>query len=163
MKLSDWARKRGTVRIVSKAERELLERISSAIREVGRDSIIAGYLFGSTVKPQGFKGDLDIGLLLEKRVLVEGIIEVQTRIYLRLKEILEREDIDVVILNRSSPLLRYAVIKEGILLYEGNRDRRIEFEVRTMLEHFDLSFMRRLFWEEIVKRVKDGRFAKSDY
>ena len=32
----------------------------------------------------------------------------------------------------------------------------------TMLEHFDLSFLRRVLWEGIIGRVKDGRFAKPD-
>ena len=57
------------MRIVSKEEGKLFERISSAIEKAGRDSVIAGYLFGSTLKPHGFKGDLDIGLLLEERAL----------------------------------------------------------------------------------------------
>ena len=141
---------------------DLIERVASAVREAAGEIAVVAYLFGSAIKPHKFKGDLDIALLVEEEALREGVIRVQTRIYLKLRRLLGRDDIDVVILNRASPLLKYAAISEGVLVYEKDEDRRVEFEVKTMLEHFDLSFLRRVLWEGIIGRVKDGRFAKPD-
>jgi len=138
------------------------KEISSSIAQLGKDILLAGYLFGSTLKPYKLKGDLDIGLLLEEDALKDGTLNIQNHFYLGLRNSLERQDIDVVILNRASLLLRYAVIKEGVLVYEKDRNRRIEFEVRTMLEYFDFSHVRRMFWQDTLERLRDGRFAKPD-
>lgn len=138
------------------------KEISSSIAQLGKDILSAGYLFGSALKPYKFKGDLDIGLLLEEDALKDGTLNIQNHFYLGLRNSLEREDIDVVILNHASLLLRYAVIKEGLLVYEKDRNRRIEFEVRTMLEYFDFSHVRRMFWQDTSKRLRDGRFAEPD-
>ena len=138
------------------------KEISSTIKELGKDILLAGYLFGSALKPYKFKGDLDIGLLLEEDALKDGTLNVQNHFYLGLRNSLEREDIDVVILNHASLLLRYAVIKEGLLVYEKDRNRRIEFEVRTMFEYFDFSPIRRMFWQDTSERLRDGRFAEPN-
>jgi len=138
------------------------KEISSTIKELGEGILSVGYLFGSTLKPYKLKGDLDIGLLLEEDALKDGTLSIQNHFYLGLRNSLERQDIDVVILNRASLLLRYAVIKEGVLVYEKDRNRRIEFEVRTMLEYFDFSHVRRMFWQDTSKRLRDGKFAKPD-
>ncbi len=142
---------------------DIKREISLGIKEVGGDIVVAGYLFGSTLKRHKFKGDLDIGLLIEEDALKDGALKVQNRIYLGLRDCLNREDIDVVILNIAPPLFRYGVIKEGGLVYEKDRDRRIEFEVRTMLEHFDFLHIRRMFWQDRLERLKDGRFAKPHH
>ena len=140
---------------------DIIGEVSSGIRKLGED-IVAAYLFGSTLKPRSFKGDLDIGFLLEEDALKGGTLPVRNRIYLELRKSLGRDDIDVVILNNAPLLLRYAVIKEGVLAYEKDTDRRIEFEVRTMLEHFDFSHIREMFWRDTLERLRDGRFAKPD-
>lgn len=139
------------------------EEISSGVRKIGGNVVVAGYLFGSTLKPYKFKGDLDIGLLLEENALKDGTLKIRNKIYLGLRDFLNREDIDVVVLNSAPALLRYAVIKEGILVYEKDRDRRIEFEVRTMFAHFDFSHIRRMFWRDMSERLRDGRFAKANH
>ena len=92
---------------------DINRQISLGIKEVGGDIVVAGYLFGSTLKRHEFKGDLDIGLLIEEDALKDGTVKIQNTIYLGLRDSLNREDIDVVILNIAPPLLRYGVIKEG--------------------------------------------------
>ena len=137
-----------------------IREVSSKIREVAGDVVLAGYIFGSTLKGHGFKEDLDIGFLVREEALKEGVLKLGNRMYMGLRKALGRDDIDVVILNDAPPLLRYAVVKEGVLVYEGDRDERIEFEVRAMLEYFDFQHIRRIFWEDTLKRLRDGRFAK---
>jgi len=137
-----------------------IRKVASKIEKVAGDITVAGYIFGSTLKGRGFKGDLDVGLLVEKEALEKGMIKVQNKIYMGLRKELGREDIDVVILNDAPPLLRYAVVKDGVLVYERDRDERIEFEVRTMLEYFDFQRIRKMFWNDMLERLKDGRFAK---
>ena len=143
-------------------EKEMIDRLASKIEAAVGDMVIAVYLFGSTLKPRGFKGDLDIALLVEERSLCEGVIRLQNRLYQRLRETLGRKDIDVVILNAAPSLLRYAAIKDGILICCRDDDKRVEFEVRTMLKYFDFSYLRRMFREDMLRRLRDGRFAKPD-
>jgi predicted nucleotidyltransferase len=127
------------------------------------DEVIAVYIFGSTFKKYKFKEDLDIAILVKDTALKEGITKLQNKFYTKLRYSLKRQDIDIVILNTASLLLKYQVIKEGKLVYEKDIEERIDFEVKTMLLYFDFLPIRELFWQDLLERVKNGRFAKSSY
>lgn len=126
-------------------------------------SVIACYIFGSTLRPSKFKGDLDIAILVKEENLKNGITSVHNKIWLELSSFLKRKDIDLVILNVAPLLLKYEVVKNGKLIFERDIESRINFEVKTQLYYFDFLPIRRMFWKELVKRVEDGRFGEPSY
>lgn len=54
----------------------------------------------------------------------------------------------LVVLDQASPDLVHRVLRDGVLLLERDRSRRIDFEVRSRAEYFDLEPLRRLYREE---------------
>lgn len=119
--------------------------------------VAAAYIFGSTVSGRGWKKapDIDVAVLFDnsmRETLIEG-----ERIREKLEKISGRK-VDVVSLNDSPPLMKFEVIKNGKLLFEKDKDARVEFEVRSLSEFYDLEPLRRHFVEEIGRLIREGKF-----
>ena len=65
-------------------------------------------------------------------------------------------EVQVTILNRAPPLLAYQAIRERKVLYERDRQERVEFEVRTMKIYFDVKPMLDAFDRRTIQRCKEG-------
>lgn len=121
------------------AEAALREFFAEHAEERG---VAAAYLFGSVARgTAGPRSDVDVGVLYSgqppaglRRFALEGEIE----------EVLRRP-IQVVTLDDASPDLVHRVLRDGILVSERDRSRRIAFEVRSRAEYFDLEPVRRLY------------------
>jgi predicted nucleotidyltransferase len=102
-------------------------------------AVTAAYLFGSQARGSaGPASDVDVGVVLEglPRSAVERaerIAAIQADL-----ETLLRRDVDVVLLNDAGPDLVHRVLRDGVLLHEGNHRRRLEFEVQARNAYFDL-------------------------
>lgn len=104
-------------------------------------------LFGSRAKGKAEPdSDWDIALLLEKHFLPG-----QDREWGKLKRMLVRDlctfletsQVDMVILNLASPLLKYQVARTGYPLYQKNNSCFAEFASLALRQHEDA----RLFYE----------------
>jgi hypothetical protein len=97
----------------------------------------AVYLFGSTARGEaGSDSDVDIGLLLATPpgpTLDGQSFDVADA----LERVLGRP-VDVVILNTAPADLRIRVLRDGVLVFEGDPAARVRFEVATRNEAFDL-------------------------
>ena len=117
--------------------------------------ILAAYIFGSQAKGRGSKlSDVDIAVLLR-----EGIDPIQ-QFKLRLQFMVDLEGIyrrwvDVVILNQAKPLLQHQVLKYGRLLYESERERRIQFEVMARKVYFDIKPGLELQSKALFRQIKE--------
>lgn len=105
-----------------------------------RREIVAAYLFGSTARGEaGPLSDIDIALLLEKRRA--GLRESLTYQASRLTELmaaLGTDEVDLVLLPNSSPLLQHRVLRHGKLLYCRSQRRRVAFECEALRTYLDL-------------------------
>ena len=76
--------------------------------------------------------------------------------YLRLvdglSKILER-DVDLVILNMAPPLLKYQVIKNGLVICSRDEAARVRFEARALSEYLDFSLMIARYDECLIKSL----------
>lgn len=111
------------------------------------------YLFGSHARGDlGLLSDLDVGVYIDARLCA-------FRYRLRLMEILCRElgtdRVDLVILNDSSPVLQYEVIRHGWVLKE-DRKRRIPFEARTLGQYLDTEHLRRTQQAYLKEQFRQG-------
>lgn len=64
--------------------------------------------------------------------------------------------VDLLVLNRAPVDLCYRVLRDGVLLHEGDRGRRIRFEVRVRNEYFDL-----LPYLQLYRRTTAGQLPKG--
>jgi uncharacterized protein len=121
------------------AETALREFFAEYAEERG---VAAAYLFGSVARgTAGPRSDVDIGVLYSsqppaglRRFDLEGELEGVLR-----------RPVQVVTLDAASPDLVHRVLRDGILVAELDRSRRIAFEVRSRAEYLDLEPVRRLY------------------
>ena len=59
-------------------------------------------------------------------------------------------------MKTASPVLRFEVVKNGILLYKKNEDVENAFELAVLREYKDTAYMRKKQANILKKRIKDG-------
>jgi uncharacterized protein YutE (UPF0331/DUF86 family)/predicted nucleotidyltransferase len=107
------------------------------------EGLAAAYLFGSvargTARPDS---DVDMGVLYVDEP-PPGLAGLGGHLEAALESLL-RLPVQLVVLNRAPVDLAKRVLRDGILLLDRDRSRRIRFEVRTRQEFWDLEpFLRR--------------------
>lgn len=101
--------------------------------------IAAVYLFGSHARGDaGPDSDVDLGLVFRER----GATALDHyRLILDLASRLEgpagTDRIDLVVLEPQGPIFCHRVLSEGRLVYEGDTERRVDFESDTYSRYFD--------------------------
>ncbi|MCD6489957.1 MAG: hypothetical protein J7K20_04450, partial [Thermodesulfobacterium sp.] len=68
-------------------------------------------------------------------------------------------EIDLVILNKASPLVVHSVESTGKLLFSKNEEKRVQFIVKNLKEYLDLEIQLKICWSAIKKRIKEGKFG----
>lgn len=95
--------------MMKKIDRDVLKKICRDFR------LSFVVLFGSRAfKEKGFKEDYDIAVFCQRPFNFDKEIE----LIAKFSQILQNDAMDLVILNRVSPLLQYEVATSGRLLYE---------------------------------------------
>lgn len=100
--------------------------------------VLVAYLFGSRAQGEPHPhSDIDIAILFS-----EGLPPLEQQrwrlsLIARLSKALHTDNVDVVVLNRAPPMLRYEAIRPRRILFCRNEEARVAFEVRTMQEWFD--------------------------
>lgn len=99
--------------------------------------LASAYLYGSVARSEQKQGsDIDIAILYqtEPAPTFDGL-------GLALSSDLERhlgQTVDLVVLNHAPVDLVHRVLRDGVLVYDGDPSRRIRFEVYTRNMYFDL-------------------------
>lgn len=115
--------------------REIAARLRSALS--GRDDLAAVWLFGSRARgTERASSDVDVAILLREDppVTLDGLM-------LDLQDDLAGElgrPVDLVVMNHAPADLVHRVLRDGELLIENDRSRRVRFEVARRAEYFDL-------------------------
>lgn len=98
---------------------------------------IAVYLFGSEARgTAGPRSDVDLGLLYAQD-LPPILGAPAMRLEKQIEELLGRR-VQAVVLNQAPPDLVHRVLRDGKLLLDRDRSRRIRFEVLARNRYFDL-------------------------
>ncbi len=111
--------------------------------------VIAVYLFGSFLD-KGFEcaEDIDIAVLFDYKN--EPVFLKQLSFQEDLSELLHK-DVDLVVLNSASTILKMQVIRKGQLLITRNQGVQSRFVVQTLGEYFDLQPLRHTVERKIVQ------------
>jgi predicted nucleotidyltransferase len=111
----------------------LRQAIIDNLQHVPQISLI--YLFGSQAEGHvGPLSDYDLGVLVDQP---ESAAYVRSRLAFELGRRIATQKIDIVLLNRASIDLAFAVISRGKLLYQRDDAERIEYEAKVMGLYFD--------------------------
>ncbi len=129
---------------------EVIEELKKIFREKFRDSIVYVYLFGSVAEGRATReSDIDIAIRFYDNVDQK----IRWKI---IKELLAdiRWDIDIVDLEKASPVLRMAVYSRGKLIY--CRDRWILYldQNKTLKLYNDYLHIARLHYKKMVEYIE---------
>jgi hypothetical protein len=73
---------------------------------------------------------------------------------MELSEALKRE-VDLVILNDSTPLLKYEIYKKNILLFTHDESIENRYKVKTLFEYDDMKRYLDLSYDKTIERLKE--------
>ena len=123
----------GTLRLVDTSL--VTRKLGDYFRE--RSDLAAVYLFGSVARgTAGTASDIDVGALY--RATPGSTLEAQPFAdEAALSQLLGRS-VQLIAMNTAPVDLVHRILRDGILIIEPDRSRRIAFEVRSRNEYFDL-------------------------
>ena len=120
--------------------------------------VVLAYLFGSQAEgTAGPLSDVDIAVLLGPEVPRERWGDVQIDLIGDLTSLFHCDDVDVVILNRATPLLAWEVVRYGRRIYEPDPDVRVDFETDAFRRYVDTKPLRKLQLQRLAEWIEERR------
>jgi len=120
------------------------------------------YLFGSQARGNAHAlSDVDVAVLLAERLSPSEQSRARLDLMSELMTLLHREDVDVVVLNQASLLLRHRVLRDGRLLYAADDSERVRFASETYQYYLDCRYMYDVLDEAMFTRLREGRFGRG--
>ena len=117
----------------------LFEKQSRLNQLFTQSPVNAAYLAGSlsTRTTFGHLTDIDVAILLMEQIKSDQFLDYQLYFFSELAKRLESDNIDVVILNQASLLLKLQVIKYGQILFSRDDKLRVAFETKAVMDYLD--------------------------
>ena len=110
------------------------------------ENFLLVFLFGSIAR--GFstdESDVDIAVMFERVPDFFGLNDLKDQLSRR-----AGKEVDLITLNRASPIIKMQVLRYGLLVKKNERDYN-EFFVSTVREYCDLKYVRRVIEENLSK------------
>ncbi len=139
-----------------------VETLSEKLRRyfVQRDEIRLVYIFGSIAKGCANKlSDVDIAVFISEDSTKNYPYGYRAQIITDLMKILKTNNIDLVVLNRASPFLRFQVLRYGKLIFCRSKLERIRFQVKTFNEYNDTKRLVDFYFKENRKKLRQRSFT----
>lgn len=112
-----------------------------------RNDIKFAFIFGSFASKQMTpSSDLDIAIFFYNTLDFNEINELKEKLAGAL-----RKEVDIVVLNSASPIIKMQVLKKGILIINRDPKTYNEFFMKTMNEYDDLKSIRKGIETNILK------------
>lgn len=109
--------------------------------------ILFAYLHGSFLQNE-FR-DIDIGIYTEKNLSKKNQLSYELSFEEKLQHSIFHP-VDVRILNNAPLSFSFSVIKNGIVLFCKDEDKRIDFETRIFTKYHDFDFYRERYRREAL-------------
>lgn len=117
------------------------------------EEIVLAYLYGSyALRSQTQFSDIDIGLVLKEdfKVPLLYFAQISSKIEKQFDYSIE---IDIRILNNSTPRFLFQVVKNGIVIYSKDDNIRDEYLLKVIHEYLDIKPMLDLFDNIAIKEA----------
>ena len=111
------------------------KKVNSILKE---KEVIFSYLYGSiTQNKLSQLSDIDIAVYLKEDVNKYSRHRIRLELIGKLESIFGSKRVDLVILNDIGILLSFEIINSGIVLYQSDELKRLEFEENTIKFYLD--------------------------
>ena len=127
----------------------------------GRPEILEAYLFGSQARQGGQPhSDVDIAVCVERDCLADSQFGYAAELTAELVALLQRNDVDVVVLNQAPPLLYHRVLRDGLRLYTREAAATTTREGQALSRYCDYVPHLRKIDAAHAARIADGSFGR---
>lgn len=126
-----------------------------------RYPVLVAYLFGSRATGRINKAsDYDFAVLLSEKISPDQYFDYKLALLRELLKVVKAEFIDLVILNdrRAPLLLKYNIVKDGIIIYEKDKKARVNLEFEIMRDWLDWQYFENLWQTIFIKNLAQGKF-----
>jgi predicted nucleotidyltransferase len=135
-----------------------LARLSEAL---DRSGVVAAMLIGSQARGTGGPlSDVDIAIWHDPALDPAARLQLQLDLAARAARALDTDEVDVILLNRATPLLCHRAIRDARRLVERDRDERVRLETRAILDYLDTAPLRAELGRGLRRRIEAGRFGR---
>lgn len=121
---------------------QIAERLRDHFRGARYAAVVAVWLFGSHGESRAHRdSDVDVGVLLDRDVVPTGQqrFDLRVRLTSDLIHALGNNDVDLVVLNDTPPLLSRRILRTGIEIFCRDRDRARDFCRDVQIRAADLA------------------------
>lgn len=120
----------------------------------------AAWVFGSVARGEASpESDLDVAVLLPADDASPEELCALERLGLELERCSPSGRVDLLVLGRQGPVLRHRILCDGVLVHDADRERRIDFEGRTIVEYLDWKPTHEIAMRSVLEGLRD-RFAR---
>ncbi|MFQ5605395.1 MAG: nucleotidyltransferase domain-containing protein [bacterium] len=138
-----------------KTKQQIIQILSELFQSI--EEVDFAYAFGSLSKGPFTKiSDVDVAIHVSDSVDFRADWQFRIRMMGLVMDAVKFDSVDLVILNHSSLLLKYEVLKHGILLNCKNPEKRVEFTTRTIKEFCDTKPLREYHILAAKRRTDTG-------
>jgi predicted nucleotidyltransferase len=147
-------------------ERARVPRIDSAARSrlaeaLDQEGVVAAMLIGSQARgTAGPLSDVDVAVWHEPGLDPAARLRLRLDLMAAATKALGTDEVDVVLLNDATPLLRHRAIRDARRLVDRDPKARVRFEARALLDYLDTAPLRAELSRGLRHRIEEGRFGR---
>lgn len=143
---------------VPEIDEDARRRLSEVLDQEG---VVAAMLIGSQARGEaGPLSDVDLAVWHEPDLDRDQSWDLQLALIGAACDALKTNEVDLVMLNQAPPLFQHRAIRDAVRLVERDRDQRVRFETRALLDYFDTAPLRLALKENVKREIKEGRFGR---
>ncbi len=132
----------------------LISRLAEFFKS--REYVELAYLFGSTAEEnRGPLSDIDIGIYLSSKPTKGERIEKRLELTAELAGFLKTESVDLVVMNDSSAVINFEIIKSNIPVFIRDEDFKIDVEQKVMSLYLDRKYHENLLNRAFLERIEE--------
>lgn len=130
-------------------------------RALDRDGVAAAVLFGSQARDSaGPLSDIDIGIWYLPDLDPASRLALRLDLDRAATEALRTDEVDVVMLNSASPLMRHRAIRDARLLVDRVPVIRVRLEARAIIDYLDTGPLRAELARGLRHRLEEDRLGR---
>jgi len=139
--------KRALITGITGPDKRLLEVLA------GQEYVKLAYLFGSVAGGKSGKlSDVDIAVFLDESLKRRDMFNLQLKLISELTSILKTDRVDLVVMNDAPLLLKYNIIKHGVIL-KYDLKTKIRVESRILSDYLDMKYYIDRHTKLAIKRI----------
>jgi len=124
--------------------------------------VVLAYLFGSQARQEaGPLSDVDVAVLFGDDVPRARWSDGQIDLMGDLGSLFQRNDVDVVVLNRATPLMAWEAVRYGRRIYVSDPAGRVDFELETFRRYVETKPLRRMQRQRLAEWIQERRAVRQ--